>query len=97
MSGNKNGKQVSTDMELEAQTDSLFTKIRSTLSELECGFDDIDRLLEPLLSRPLTELASSLGPIDRARLYLLYGFTLNSLISRWLIIYRYIFLPFKVT
>ena len=71
----------STDMELEAQTDSLFTKIHNTLSELEGGFDDIDRLLEPLLSQSLSELASSLGPIDRARLYMLYGYTLNSLIS----------------
>ncbi|RIA96397.1 hypothetical protein C1645_755045 [Glomus cerebriforme] len=92
MSGNKNGKQmdvsikdsISTDTELEVQADSLFTKIRNTLSELEGGFDDIDSLLEPLLSQPLSELASSLGPIDRARLYLLYGYTLNSLISLFL-------------
>ena len=88
-----NGKQVevsskdpaSTDMEV--QTDSLFTKIRNTLLELEGGFDDIDNLLEPLLSQPLSELASSLEPIDRARLYLLYGYTLNSLISCRLIIF----------
>jgi hypothetical protein len=89
MSGTKDGKQVeisskdsaSADTELEVQADSLFTKIRNTLSELESGFDDVDSLLEPLFSQPLSELASSLGPIDRARLYLLYGYTLNSLIS----------------
>jgi hypothetical protein len=91
VSGNKNGKKMeasseTTDMELEVQTDSFFTKIRNTLSELEGGFDDVDRLLEPLLSQSLSELASSLGPIDRARLYLLYGYTLNSLISCQLII-----------
>ncbi|CAG8569556.1 17371_t:CDS:2 [Funneliformis caledonium] len=90
MSGKKNVKRAenrrksSTTIDMEAQTDTLFTNIRNTLSELECGFEDIDRLLEPLLSRPLSELASSLGPIDRARLYLLYGFTLNSLISLFL-------------
>ena len=97
MSGNKNERKMevsgkdsaSSDMELEQtdHTDSLFTKIRNTLSDLENGFDDIDRLLEPLLSQPLSELASNLGPIDRARLYLLYGYTLNSLISCRLIIF----------
>ncbi|CAB4482043.1 hypothetical protein RhiirA5_409661 [Rhizophagus irregularis] len=92
MSETKDGKQVEIsskdsapeDTELEVQTDSLFTKIRNTLSELEGGFDDVDSLLEPLLSQPLSELAPGLGPIDRARLYLLYGYTLNSLISLFL-------------
>ena len=78
-------------MDMEAQTDTLFNKIHNTLSELECSYDDLDRLLEPLLSRPLNELASSLGPIDRARLYSLYGFTLNSLISCLLITYTYVY------
>ncbi|CAI2185491.1 18995_t:CDS:2 [Funneliformis geosporum] len=80
----KQARKSSATIDMEAQTDTLFTKIRNTLSELECGFDDIDRLLEPMLSQPLSELASGLGPIDRARLYLLYGFTLNSLISLFL-------------
>ncbi|GES77412.1 nuclear nucleic acid-binding protein C1D [Rhizophagus clarus] len=92
MSRAKDGKQADVsgkdsapaDTELEVQADSLFTKIRNTLSELEGGFNDVDSLLEPLLSLPLSELASSLGPIDRARLYLLYGYTLNSLISLFL-------------
>lgn len=54
--------------------------LKSLLSLLTDQIDELSETLEPVTSKPLSEYAVSLPMLDKARLYVLISYTIESLI-----------------
>nr|CAG8465630.1 9961_t:CDS:2 [Entrophospora candida] len=70
------------DEELDRQTESLLIKVQKTIDDLDSSFEEIEGLVKTLHEQPLSQLASAMEPIQRARLYTLYGYTINTLTNK---------------
>jgi exosome complex protein LRP1 len=54
--------------------------IKPLLEALEDNIDDLEEALEPLLKAPLSETASKLPLLDRANLYALLAYAIESVL-----------------
>lgn len=56
------------------------TNVESLIANLEDNLDDLKDALAPLLSGPLSDTASKLPILDKAQLYILWVYALESVL-----------------
>jgi hypothetical protein len=63
-----------------AKMDSSTSKILSLLEQLDDEIDDLEEAISPLIKKPLSESASKLPLLDKAKLYVLVTYAIESML-----------------
>lgn len=56
------------------------SKVTSLLEQLDDEIDDLEEAVGPLIKAPLSQFASKLPLLDKAKLYVLVTFTIESML-----------------